>query len=129
MYSWCSLLASCWMRAGAVTDARMMMGDYVFNVKSYHPLWQNEAVGNTGARARAIVARTVNLRGFPPAVFRRNRGWGKGVGKDCSRYIRDRVKFELKSSQIQMRSRIRLLWGARRRERSGGRGATGMAGS
>ena len=34
MYSWCSLLASCWMRAGAVTDARMM-GDYVFNVKSY----------------------------------------------------------------------------------------------
>ena len=95
----------------------------------YHPLWQNEAVGNTGARARAIVARTVNLRGFPPAVFRRNRGWGKGVGKDCSRYIRDRVKFELKSSQIQMRSRIRLLWGARRRERSGGRGATGMAGS
>ena len=52
MYSWCSLLASCWMRAGAVTDARMM-GDYVFNLKATThtcktKLWEIRAL----ARAR-----------------------------------------------------------------------------
>ena len=80
-------------------------------------LWEIRAL----ARALLSLARLISEASLPRYSDETGggaRGWG-----------RIRVKFELKSSQIQMRSRIRLLWGARRRERSGGRGATGMAGS
>ena len=84
MYSWCSLLASCWMRAGAVTDARMM-GDYVFNVKSYRvppthsgktKLWEIRAL----ARALFSLARGKSPR-LPSRGIQTKPGVGQGGGE------------------------------------------------